>query len=284
MIDNLKLKLFIGLNVASVTRIERKTNSDNPPVIELVLSLQFEPIAFSTGDFVSLWQSHFSKYAFFEDAFPIEDQFENFTESMISSQALKIMRLKNHAPRFVLSNESGDRLIQFQSTRFFCNWRFKPGSSYPRYSEFRDWFLNLFLIWANALGERNRRVILNQFELTYVDAFYQGDMWNNLSDWKNISPQLFSALENLGHGLTVSNRSARWSFDLPDQFGRLHVNSTYGRPNLESSSADALLLNSTVRGPIDNKCDLRDSFDKAHEIVVAFFKSAVSDEVLMRCP
>lgn len=265
--------------------MEPAANSKNPPVIELVLSVQFEPIKFSSGIFAEIWKSAFSNFQFVEDAIAVEDHFENFERNEPKPSVFKLMAVDSVVPRFVLSNPEGDRLIQFQSTRFFCNWRKKEGLEYPDYEEFSGWFIEQFSLWNNALRNQHMRAIPNQFELTYVDAFIQGDLWNKLSEWQHVLPGLFLNIGTNGIGMTMSNRAANWSFDLPNRFGRLHVSAKYGLPKLAMlQGKSALILNTTVRGPLSENDDCLRVFGNAHETAVNFFRSVISEKVGERCP
>ena len=264
--------------------VEQK--DEKPPVGELVLSLQFEPLSqMNSGHFGKFWQEVFPDLRCDPDSSPIDDQFEDLVGPM------KFVRGFSIAPapypgRMVLSNKAGDRLCQIQRSRYVHNWR-SAGSEYPTYSPFLTDFLdglNKFktFVEKNGLGS----IASNQWELVYVDVFPENEDWNSLEEWSKVLPGLFTEL-SVDAGLKLCNRNAAWSFDLEEVEGRMHISANLGQLPGQSSSqhSRALLVNTTVRGPIYgwDLLELKNKFNFARQVATGSFKKFVAPSILQRC-
>lgn len=255
-----------------------------PPVGELVLSLQFEQLTkLNSGYFGRLWSEVFPEMRCDSDAEPIEDQFEDIGGPMRLNRGFAIGPA-SYPGRMILSSPGGDRLCQIQRTRFVHNWR-SAGSDYPEY----DVFLNEFLLGLDKFKSFVDRyelgpIVSNQWELVYVDIFPENDDWKDLEDWSTVLPGLFSSL-NVANGLKLCNRNAAWSFELEDGIGRMHISANLGLVSGQKSATKALMVNTTVRGPLQgwNPVELSKRLDYAHKIATGSFKKFVSPSILMRC-
>ena len=181
----------------------------------------------------------------------------------------------------------GRRNVTVSVSRFLLNWRGR-GSAYPTFSRVFDDFqtnLSKFRSFINQSGFGE--LIPNQWELTYVDAFRKGDYWETLDDWPNVLPGLLSKI-NIGVDSMMTNRNAAWKFDLPDKFGRLHFNMNHARlknnDNLNTAKfSDAIILNSTIRGPIQQFEVLETTIRSAKQTLSEAFRNIVSKEVTESC-
>lgn len=253
----------------------------NPPVVEFVLGVQFSPLAnLSAGHFGLFWQELGDDWVKPEDGPPIADQFELFDRPKWSHRAGFMMRVGTgpQAGRFILNNRNQDRLIQLQSTRFHLNWR-KTNELKPSYkhliSEFEQTFAKFEAFVKKAeLGE----LILNQWEVTYVDLFPQGEYWETPADWAKFLPGLFGKLF-VAPGLTLEHRAAEWSFEIEPKRGRLHIAAHPGR--WRDQESDSLLVDTTARGPIGKGgvAALRDGLDLGHDMAMQSFLAMTSADV-----
>lgn len=261
-------------------------NFANPPIVELVLGAQFSPLTrLTAGHFGKLWQALGPDWTEPGDDLPIADQFELFDRPR-STGAREIQLRLQQLPlpaRFTLGHKDEDRLIQFQSTRFHLNWRRREGF-YPSYrrliAEFEEAFARLSAFTESAgLGP----LAVNQWELTYVDSFPQGEYWETPADWPGILPGLFGNLFAAeGLPLSMEHRAAEWRFEITPKRGRLHVSASQGRAG--EDKREALLLNVTARGPVGKggATTLREGLDLGHEIALETFLRVVSDEAKKR--
>jgi uncharacterized protein (TIGR04255 family) len=222
----------------------------NPPVIELVLGAQFSPLTkLTTGHFGWFWRQLGDEWVEPADGPPLEDQFELFDLPQWSQPSGIKLRLEpaGMPGRFMVADRAKERLLQVQTTRFHLNWRKREGV-YPSYgrliSEFEDMFAR-FAAFVEGAGLG--KVAVNQWELTYVDAFPQGEYWQTPADWSGFLPGLFGTLQS-ADGLVLEHRAAEWSYEIAPKKGRLHLAARPGR-TIEGQQA-ALLLQTTARGPV----------------------------------
>lgn len=259
-------------------------NFTSPPVVELVLGVQFAPLPnLTTGHYGLFWQSLGDEWTGPADAIPIEDQFELFDPAPWPNPGAFSFRLQPVRPpgRFTLEHRDQQRMLQLQQSRFHLNWR-KRDSFYPSYrsliSQFEDTY-SRFTDFADRSGVG--KLTPNQWELTYVDAFPQGEYWNTLDDWSSFLPGLFGTLRPAG-GLALERRSAEWSFEIVPRQGRLHVTAQTGRTS--DGDRQSLLLQMTARGPIGRGGveSLREGLDVGHGVAVETFLRVTSDEIKAR--
>jgi hypothetical protein len=130
-----------------------------------------------------------------------------------------------------------------------------------------------------GLGE----LALNQWELTYIDAFPKEEYWQTPADWSTFLPGLFGNLFSADAlGLVLEHRTAEWSYEIHPKRGRLHITAYPGRAGEEQR--DALLLQMTARGPVGKggAKTLRAGLDLGHDAAVGAFLRVTSDEVKRR--
>jgi uncharacterized protein (TIGR04255 family) len=246
------------------------------------LGAQFSPVTkLTSGHFGLFWKSLSDDWSEPSDKLPLEDQFETF-ESIRepTSPAMQVRLGPIPLPgRFLIGHKEKDRLIQIQSTRFHLNWR-KTEGFYPSYKNLIAEFEQTFgrfeaFTQNNELG----RLLLNQWEITYIDAFPKGEQWQTPADWSGILPGLFGGLfPTDGLLLRLDHRAAEWSFELEPRRGRLHIVARLGRWGLDKQ--DCLLLHTTVRGPIGGTgvSTLREGLDLGHEAAVQSFLRVASKQ------
>lgn len=255
----------------------------NPPIIELVLGAQFSPLTkFTTGHFGLFWNDLGKDWTEPGDGPLIEDQFELFDRPRWRAPIAVQLRLEplRLPGRFTLGHKNKDRLLQIQASRFHLNWRKREGF-YPSYKNLIAEFEAMFARFAGfaaqtGLGELD----LNQWELTYIDAFPQAEYWNTPTDWATFLPGLFGQLfPTDGLGIGLENREAQWSYEIQPKRGRLHIAAGPGR--VGEDKRDALLLQMTARGPLGKggAKTLREGLDLGHAAAVGAFLRVTSEEV-----
>jgi uncharacterized protein (TIGR04255 family) len=261
-------------------------NFVNPPIIELVMGVQFSPLPkLTAGHFGLFWKELGDDWTEPQDAPPIEDQFELFDSPrwrMAADVRVRIGPLPLPG-RFLLRHRNEDRLLQIQASRFHLNWRKRKGF-YPSYKQLISEFEDIFARFATFTEKTGLGTLApNQWELTYIDAFAAGEYWNTPADWATILPGLFGPLfPTDGLGIVLEHRSAEWSYEIQPKRGRLHIAAGPGR--VEDAQQDALLLQMTARGPIgkDGVETLRAGLDLGHEVAVGAFLRVVSDDAKKR--
>jgi hypothetical protein len=121
---------------------------------------------------------------------------------------------------------------------------------------------------------------LNQWELTYIDAFVQGEHWQTPGDWFKILPDMFGTMpEGLNAGMDLELRSSQWTLVLPPKRGRLHVSAQAGR--WAGSQKTSLLLQMTARGPVgkEGTFTLRNGLDLGHDAAKHLFLGMIPQSI-----
>lgn len=268
--------------------MEQTPDFAKPPIVEFVLGAQFVPLEnFSTGHFGLFWeQLGREEWPVAGEEPPLDPHFELFDAPRWRvPRSLQFKLQPGFQPgRLTLQNADRDRMIQFQDTRFVLNWRKRTSGAevkYPSYKVLIGEFEKRFAILKAFAAEHNLGPLqLNQWEITYVDAFPQDELWQTPADWERILPGLFGSLSTTDQSeLSLEHRAAEWSYEIKPKKGRLHVNAQVGF--LTESQKPALLLNMTARGPVNGNGieALRDGLDLGHLVSVREFLAMVSPEI-----
>ncbi len=164
---------------------------DNPPVVEVALSVQFEKLsALRTPQLGLLWSSFREQFPKIEEHQPIEAAFERFDNRMVQKAGIRLEHMeKPPVPRIWFIKEDGTELIQIQQDRFVHNWR-KVGKDdkYPHYEEkIRSAFIKNLNKFKDFLTEQNiGDLIPNQCEVTYVNHIILGEDWSSYGKIGNV--------------------------------------------------------------------------------------------------
>lgn len=257
---------------------------ETPPVVELVLGAQFSPLTkLTAGHFGLFWRELGDEWVTPGDGALIDDQFELFDRPRWDRSGVAELRF-GPMPlpgRFTVEHRDQDRLIQVQATRFHYNWRRRKGF-YPSYrklvSDFEAMF-GRFVSFAGAHGLGD--VSVNQWELTYIDEFRQGDYWQTPADWSHFLPGLFGS-PPAADGLALEHRAAEWSYELVPRSGRLHVVAQPGRSI--DGQQPVMRLEMTARGPVGRGGaeTLRGGLDRGHDVAVGTFLRVTSEDAQRR--
>lgn len=257
----------------------------NPPIVEFVLGVQFAPLTrMTSAHHGRFWDFLGGDWGNPRDNPPIPDQFERFEGAAAADRRLHLKL--EHGPvvnRVTFINQAENRLLQIQPTRFHLNWR-KSDDFYPSYKslikEFED-MLARFTAFCDreAIGP----IEMNQWEITYVDAFPRGEYWDTPADWGRFLPGLFNRDRPQPVApLRLENRSVAWAMEIEPKLGRLHLQASLGR--WKSEAAEALMLDLTARGPIGpaSTTSYRDGLELGHDVAVEQFLHMVSEETKQR--
>lgn len=156
-----------------------------PPLTEVALSVQFEPIPDLNVAVLGIaWNE-------FRDEFPVVESQPALDPSvervgLPATQASVPMFVAGFpTPRLWFVNKPGTELVQLQQDRFVRNWRkVGDGPAYPRYdAHIRPRFLHDYEKFLSFLTWRKIGPISpNQCELTYVNNIGPGPVWSTYAD------------------------------------------------------------------------------------------------------
>lgn len=201
-----------------------------PPVIETVLGVQFEPLArLNIAHFGLYWDTIRRAYRFVEQRSALEPRIEAFDTNQPEVGLQWKVSGRPELPRaWFISDESpsGQQLIQIQRDRFVQNWRRKSidDQAYPRFSVNRKQFHSDFesfieFVKREELGE----LAPKQCEVTYVNHIHPRES-ETIAEL--ISRCFGSFMPAPGQEflprIPESVRTA-FSYRLPNDSGRLHV-------------------------------------------------------------
>ena len=155
----------------------------NPPLAEVALSVQFEPLEkLRTPQIGLLWNEFRERFPATEEHAPLDSEFERFGIPRTSAPIVRMQMLETlPVPRVWFLNETGTELIQVQQDRFIHNWRkVGEGDAYPRYERLRQTFQSeLEAFQAIVAREQCGAILPNQCEVTYVNHIVAGEGWTN---------------------------------------------------------------------------------------------------------
>ena len=268
--------------------MEQTPDFAHPPIVEFVLGVQFAPLENMTTGHLGLFWDRLGRtsWPIVGDEPPLEPQFELFDRPRWrTARQLQLKLQPGFQPgRFTIQNSDRDRMIQIQDTRLLLNWRKRLSGEKVKYPSYKVLIADFEAHYAllekfvaeHALGELQP----NQWEITYVDSFPQGELWQTPADWQKILPGLFGTLStNLQSELVLEHRAAEWSYEIAPKRGRLHVNAQVGF--IAESSQPSLLLNITARGPVEGTGipSLRKGLDLGHDVSVREFLAMVNPSI-----
>lgn len=224
----------------------------NPPVVEVVLGVQFVTLPRITSSHYGVfWAKYLDANEWPEatDAGPLPEQFEMFDARPAWGQPqVRLMLAPPEAPRVMFRSADEERVIQIQPNRFLYNWR-RRTQGYPSYDRVREGFERYFGSFEKMVGDRKLgELLLNQWEVTYVDRIPAGDLWQRPADWHRVIPGLIPPPPR-GVTVALDGVNGEWHYEMPDRRGRVHVAVGQGTPEKQGGEPP-LVITTTVRGPI----------------------------------
>ena len=256
-----------------------------PPVAEVALSLQFDPLdSLRTPHLGLLWEQYRGTFPTFEEHPPLPPAVEWFGLPTSSGFAPQVELLTvPPMPRCWFVNTRGSDLIQVQQDRFVFNWRkLKEEDVYPRYEYIRAEFGKELDVFLSFLSKENiGRLVPNQCEVTYVNQLlsdkgreHPGQLDRLITVWRNkYSDRFLKEPEDVRLSMRYLIR------DGERPVGRLHVNV---EPRLSTiHKLPVIVITLTARGAPLTK-DIEGAmrfFDIGRSWIVSAFASITTQEM-----
>jgi uncharacterized protein (TIGR04255 family) len=142
-----------------------------PPLVEVALSIQFEPVALRAAHFGLFWQRIRSRFPKTSEQPPLPPVIERFGLMPLLQPQVQF-GMGWMLPRCWFMNNEETELIQLQSDRLIHNWRKLGNESveYPRYRKLRVELEQEYSLLARFLDDEHLGELKpNQCELTYVN-------------------------------------------------------------------------------------------------------------------
>ena len=256
----------------------------NPPLTEVLISVQFDPIPDLQVPQIGLFWSRI------RDRFPSTEQhppLEPATEKFGPPTPQKIQLSFYQAPplsRTWFLNGRGSELIQIQPDRFTHNWRrVEVEDAYPRYDYVKEQFLNGITGFCQFLEEEDIGLFRpNQCEITYINHIETNSIWKKHGELGNVvalwnpcaEDDLLPELEDV----RIATKHSIVGRD-KNPIGRLHISV---QPAFRSANADPLLIVTlTARGsPLEASIDGVVAFaDIGREAIVRGFASVTTSDM-----
>lgn len=144
---------------------------DNPPVSEVVLGLQFEPIPALRAPLIASWEPLRSKFPVWQERAVLRLVQEWFGVRPPPVNLFDV-RIGDEPPplRTWLVTKDETALLQIQESAFLRNWRRRGENGYPRYSHLREEFVSDCSTFFGLVGTAGLGVPeVTQCEVTYVN-------------------------------------------------------------------------------------------------------------------
>lgn len=278
--------------MAPSRRPENLPDFSDPPVVEVVLSVQFASLtAFRTIHVGLLWQEFRDQFPEASEHPPLPPVFETFGLTPASGFVMPAPRLEflqtPPISRQWFAKSDGSELIQFQPDRLVHNWKKRgPDHSYPRYEHIREQF-EAEIFKVNSFLERHAlgTVKPNQCEVTYVnaiqlrtDADHKARLSEIVTVWSDRTSDNFLGI------LEGADLQAHYLMRDDDgtPYCRLHM---LAAPALRQDSAEPVVrMELTARGrpTADTIPAALDLLDREREVVVRGFASVTTSEMHAR--
>ena len=153
----------------------------DPPIVEVALSVQYEPLtALHIPAMGLLWSEFRDGFPNVEEHAPLEPVIERFGVKGPKRVGVRVeMMAKPPVPRCWFLNEAGTELIQVQRDRFVHNWRkVGEGEDYPRFEHVQHRFKDELAIFESFVRrEKLGKLVPTQCEVTYVNHIVAGRGW-----------------------------------------------------------------------------------------------------------
>lgn len=280
-----KLKMFgvekIPVAFIICTMPSSSPTFERPPLTEMVMGVQFEPLLqFRAAHVGFFWSRIRTAYPHPEDQMAVGPAKEEAEFKPAGSTTAQFVLAAPPLLRWLFVTEDKTELIQLQRDRFWRNWRqVKGNESYPRFDRLARDFKQAwgeFLAFASeqSLGPVN----VNQCELVYINHIERGAGWTELGELEDVFPFL---CRREPKGFLPPPEVLSWSakYKLPEGRGRLHVDMN---PILRGQDLKlALALSLIARGvpASSSQVDISAWFDLAHEWITQAFAELTGSRV-----
>ncbi|MCH7612939.1 MAG: TIGR04255 family protein [Candidatus Marinimicrobia bacterium] len=244
---------------------------NKPPIVEVVCGMRFQPPDNLFLPHIGiLWNKFRADYPNIKHAPPIASSKGEILLDKATGAPL---------PRVWFINKTDDQLIQFQSDRFYFNWRHRQ-NEYPRYphiiKNFEDILKNI-LEFFKEFNFGDYKPIKN--ELTYINHI---SLENGLVSIDDISNIFSDFLWNQSKNRFLPNpNQVSWlsEFTLPEQNGYLSV--SLKQAQQIENNIPLIVLEMKAKGIGDSTSieATRKWFDLAHEWIVRAFTDLTNSDV-----
>jgi len=264
---------------------QRGPDFDAPPVVEVALGVQFEPLQkLGAAQMGVFWSMRRSEYPLTEEHQPLDSPLEDRLEG--APPTIRAEEAGHGGLRLWLLNRARTRLIQLQRDSFIHNWRntSQRVEPYPRYPRVKETFKSEFEGFQAFVRDSDLGVLKPlQCEVTYVNHVMAGKGWKRHGQLEKITPvwaarysdSFLSEPESIAFHLRhpIKDDTGTWA-------GRLNVTLVPGHskpPDRTPMYVLTLTARSSPKGT--DTASVLACLDLAHHWVVNGFSSLTSTEM-----
>jgi len=258
---------------------------ERPPVVEVALSVQFEPIPGLTSAHLGmLWGRYRDRYPTCREQAALEPVNETFGQKRKPGPRVKFISNPASDVRLWFLNDDETKLVQVQRNRFIHNWRkvdFK--TEYPRYPCLRESFQHeLELFRAFLVDEELPDIQPNQCEVTYVNHIEQSGVWDHHGQLDRVIKYWCGqGLDDIGP--EPENVSFHTRYILHDHEGksqgRLHIGLESVYRSVDDAPVFALKLITRGMPESPQISSVLDFMDQGRKYIVRSFASITTPEL-----
>lgn len=275
-----------------MNQLQRLPSYQNPPVVEVVASIQFEPLPNLNVAYLGLlWQRFRKTFPKVEQKPPIAPVVERLGVRAPLNQIQLQLSDGIDVPRLWFVNDAGDELVQVQPDRFIRNWRAIPnvGKPYPRYQDhIRPRFIEDYREFQGFLkSELSAQADPNQCEITYINHITPNEHWSSHKDLASVFRGWNSSYSSLVEQPVeaINLRAVHLLNDETGQFvGRLHIivqSAFKGADRPTEVDQPIFVLTITARGkPMgEGESGFLEFFDAGRKAIVSAFDRITTPEM-----
>lgn len=254
-----------------------------PPVVETQLAVQFKPLTrFQSLHYGLLWSSYFSDMGWG----PVADEpllprsAEKFDKPQLKPNQKAVGDDDVVGVRVKLSNESGDRILQFQPDQLLLSWVRADTATAPRppYAQLKDEFAEVFKAFNAFVDDQEMgEVRPDLWEVKYINQVPPGTLWSEPDEWWKVAPKLFTRESGEDGGLRFATFEGEWYYEIKPKRGRVRVRAA--KMLVNQNPPPVLYLRFLARGEIGETVpDWSTGFDLGHEACNHLFNTVTSPE------
>jgi uncharacterized protein (TIGR04255 family) len=258
----------------------------NPPIDEVVMSIQFASLARLRGPHVGLfWKTIRSRYPDVTEHPPIQAAFETFGTP--STQTLPSIQfsLAPPTPRFWFDKGGGPDLLQLQQDRIIHNWRKREKDQiYPRYETVRRQFQSEVAMFSKFLAaEQLGEIRPNQCEVTYINIIEFPEGSDPQSKLQDITPlwstQLDADLPGEFENALVQAQFLLSNGHNAEPIGRIYVNFQPAVRQSDLTPVVRLEITARAKPPSETIDDAYKLLDDERSAVVRTFAAVTTPKM-----
>jgi uncharacterized protein (TIGR04255 family) len=265
-------------------RVRDLPDFTNPPLNEVVLSIQFASLTGLRSAYIGLfWERIRSEYPSVSEQAPIQAAYETFGIPNQVRPSVQIeMLMTPPLPRYWFERPNAPDLLQIQHDRILHNWRQQTDNSrvYPRYEAVKASLEREVAVFQKWLSEEGvGKIEPNQCEVTYINIIPTGE--DKHEHLERITP-LWAGAFSASHSNALERAHVQTTFlfsvdDTPA--GRVYV--SFQPSILPSDGSPIFRMEVTARGRPrgESLADAISFLDLERDQVVRTFAAVTTQEM-----